>query len=62
MGIPFEIGGYYKNGSRFGPDAIRIASISMRSYSMNLDVNIFDYLSGIDSGDIDIVSGYIRII
>jgi agmatinase len=32
----------------------------MRNYSMNLDVNIFDYLSGIDYGDIDVTPGYIH--
>ncbi len=59
IGAPFDTGCCYKNGARFGPDAIRIASTLMRNYSMNLDVNIFDYLSGIDYGDIDITPGYI---
>lgn len=59
VGIPFDTGCCYKNGARFGPDAIRISSTLMRNYSMNLDVNIFDHLSGIDYGDIDITPGYI---
>ena len=59
VGIPFDTGCCYKNGARFGPDAIRTASTLMRNYNMNLDVNIFDYLSGIDYGDIDITPGYI---
>lgn len=59
LGIPFDTGCCYKNGARFGPDAIRIASTLMRNYSMNLDVNIFDYLSGIDYGDLNITPGYI---
>lgn len=59
LGIPFDTGCCYKNGARFGPDAIRIASTLMRNYSMNLDVNIFEYLSGIDYGDLDITPGYI---
>lgn len=59
VGIPFDTGCCYKNGARFGPGAIREASTLMRNYSMNLDVNIFDYLSGIDYGDIDITPGYI---
>ena len=59
LGIPFDTGCCYKNGARFGPDAIRIASTLMRNYSMNLDVNIFDYLSGVDYGDLDITPGYI---
>jgi len=59
VGIPFDTGCCYKNGARFGPDAIRIESTLMRNYNMNLDVNIFDYLSGIDYGDITITPGYI---
>jgi agmatinase len=59
VGIPFDTGCCYKNGARFGPDAIRTASTLMRNYSMNLEVNIFDYLSGVDYGDIDITPGYI---
>lgn len=60
VGIPFDTGACFKTGARFGPTAIREASTLMRNYSMNLDVNIFDYLSGIDYGDIDIVPGYIH--
>lgn len=59
VGIPFDTGCCYKNGARFGPDAIRISSTLMRNYSMNLDVNIFDHLSGVDYGDLDITPGYI---
>lgn len=59
VGIPFDTGCSYKTGARFGPDAIRIASTLMRNYSMNLDVNIFDHLSGIDYGDLPITPGYI---
>ncbi len=52
VGVPFDTGASYKTGARFGPTAIREASTLMRNYSMNLDVNIFDYLSCIDYGDI----------
>lgn len=60
VGAPFDTGASYKSGARFGPTAIREASTLMRNYSMNLDVNIFDYLSCIDYGDIDITPGYIH--
>ncbi len=59
VGIPFDTGCCYKNGARFGPGAIRETSTLMRNYSMNLDVNIFDHLSGVDYGDLDITPGYI---
>ncbi len=60
VGVPFDTGASYKSGARFGPTAIREASTLMRNYSMNLDVNIFDYLSCIDYGDIDIIPGFIH--
>lgn len=60
VGIPFDTGCSYKNGARFGPDAIRTSSTLMRNYSMNLEVNIFDYLSGVDYGDIAIKPGFIQ--
>jgi agmatinase len=60
VGIPFDTGASYKSGARFGPSAIREASTLMRNYSMNLDVNIFDHLSGVDYGDLEIIPGYIH--
>ncbi len=60
VGIAFDTGASYKSGARFGPSAIREASTLMRNYSMNLDVNIFDHLSCVDYGDIDVVPGYIH--
>jgi agmatinase len=59
VGIPFDTGCSYKNGARFGPDAIRTESTLMRNYNMNLDVDIYEYLSGIDYGDLNITPGYI---
>ena len=60
VGAAFDTGASYKSGARFGPGAIREASTLMRNYSMNLDVNIFDYLSCIDYGDVDVTPGYIH--
>ena len=59
MGVPFDTGVCYKVGARFGPDAIRTASTLMRNYSLDLDVNIFDHLSGVDYGDLNTTPGYI---
>ncbi|SFR05240.1 agmatinase [Desulfoscipio geothermicus] len=59
-GIPFDTGGSFRIGTRFGPQAIRDASILLRPYNPVLDVNIFDYCSGVDYGDIDVVPGYIE--
>ena len=60
VGASFDTGASYKSGARFGPSAIREASTLMRNYSMNMDVNIFDYLSCIDYGDVDVTPGYIH--
>jgi len=60
VGIPFDTGASFKSGARFGPSAIREASTLMRNYSMNLDVNIFDHLSGVDFGDVPVKPGYVH--
>jgi len=60
VGIPFDTGASFKSGARFGPSAIREASTLMRNYSMNLDVNIFEHLSGVDYGDIPVKPGFIH--
>lgn len=57
VGIPFDTGASYKTGARFGPSSIREASTLMRNYNMNLDVNLFDHLSGVDYGDLPILPG-----
>lgn len=60
VGIPFDTAGSFRIGTRFGPQAIREASVLLRPYNPVLDVSIFDYCSGVDYGDIDIVPGYIE--
>jgi agmatinase len=59
VGVPFDTGASFKTGARFGPGAIREASTLIRNYSMNLDVNIFDHLSGVDYGDLPTKPGFI---
>ncbi|MEI8216602.1 MAG: agmatinase [Eubacteriales bacterium] len=59
VGIPFDTGGSYRSGQRFGPARIRENSTMLRPRSFNLGVNIFDYLSGIDYGDVPCVPGNI---
>ena len=60
VGIPFDTGACFKVGARFGPGAIREVSALMRNFNMNLDIDIFEYLSGVDYGDINIVPGFIH--
>ncbi len=60
VGVPFDTGVSYRVGGRFGPGAVRDASMMLRPYNPNLSVAPFDVLSCIDHGDIAIVPGYIE--
>ena len=58
-GVPFDTGGTFRVGARFGPSGIRENSLLLRPYNPAQDVEIFDYCSGIDFGDLPIVPGYL---
>src|SRR3954452_19909764 len=58
VGVPFDTGVTYRVGGRFGPNAVRAASVMLRPYNPNLDVNPFEVLSCVDFGDVSIVPGY----
>ncbi|HTK08350.1 MAG TPA: agmatinase [Ktedonobacteraceae bacterium] len=60
LGIPFDTGGSYRAGARFGPAAIRDASSLLRPYNPALKVDVFGTLSVTDGGDISVVPGYIE--
>jgi len=50
----------FKVGARFGPEAIRSASVLLRPYNPELDVHIFATLSCIDYGDAPVAPGFIH--
>src|SRR5216683_3097655 len=58
VGVPFDTGVTYRVGGRFGPNAVRAASVMLRPYNTNLDVAPFEILSCVDYGDVAIVPGY----
>ncbi|MGH2407969.1 MAG: agmatinase [Candidatus Limnocylindrales bacterium] len=58
VGVPFDTGVTYRAGGRFGPNAVRAASVMLRPFNTNLDVNPFEVLSCVDFGDVSIVPGY----
>ncbi|MBA2781709.1 MAG: agmatinase [Rubrobacteraceae bacterium] len=60
VGVPFDTGGTFRVGARFGPEGVRSASHLLRRYNPSLDVAIFDHLSVIDYGDVPVVPGYIE--
>lgn len=54
VGMPCDGGTTFRSGAAFGPAAIREMSIMLRSGNPNLDIDIFEYLSGIEYGDANI--------
>jgi agmatinase len=60
VGAPFDTGGTFRVGARFGPESIRSVSHLLRRYNPGLGVGIFDHLSVIDYGDVPVVPGYIE--
>jgi agmatinase len=60
VGIPFDTGGTFRVGARFGPEAIRSASALIRPYHTGSGVAVFDALSVVDYGDLPVVPGYIE--
>ncbi|MBE1445557.1 agmatinase [Paenibacillus sp. OAS669] len=60
IGVPFDTGVSYAVGARFGPSAIRTMSQRIRPISPVHDIDISEYLSGIDYGDLTVHPGYIE--
>ncbi|MGE4421947.1 MAG: agmatinase [Pseudodesulfovibrio sp.] len=60
VGQPFDTATTFRPGCRFGPRGIREASSILKAYNPVLDVDLFEHLSGVDYGDIDIVPGYLE--
>lgn len=61
LGIPFDTGATYRVGSRFAPAAIRDMSSLLRPCHPVFGIDVFDYCSVIDYGDISVVPGYIEL-
>ncbi|WP_410982228.1 agmatinase [Bacillus cereus] len=60
LGIPFDTAQSYRVGARLGPNHIRNFSSLLRPYNPDQAIDIFDYCSGVDYGDLDIVPGNIH--
>jgi agmatinase len=54
VGAPADTGSTFRPGQRFAPAAIREMSMMLRAASLTLDINIFEYISGIDWGDVNV--------
>ncbi len=56
FGVPYDGTTSYRPGARFGPTAIRQASVSLENYSPEQDMDLED-ISFFDQGDLDIPLG-----
>jgi agmatinase len=57
-GVPTDDAVSFKSGARFGPEAIRSASVLLRPYNPRLKVDVVEALSMVDYGDAPTVPGY----
>ena len=60
-GLPFDLATTFRPGARFGPQAIRAASVQLAEiadFAFPLNANPFEILAVADYGDVDFVSGY----
>jgi agmatinase len=58
VGVPTDDAVSYRSGARFGPEAVRSASVLLRPYNTHLKVNVAERLSMVDFGDCPTVPGY----
>jgi agmatinase len=57
LGIPFDTATTNRPGARFGPEAIRSASIALRPYNASQQAQVFGRLSVADLGDVPVTPG-----
>jgi agmatinase len=57
LGIPFDTATTNRPGTRFGPEAIRSASIALRPYNPVQDAQVLGRLSVADLGDVPVTPG-----
>lgn len=53
LGVPFDVTSTYRTGARFGPNAIRQASLNIETYSFHTDIDV-EELQLHDSGDLHV--------
>src|SRR3954454_22850196 len=56
-GVPFDTATTMRPGARFGPAAIRDASLLLRPWHPQQRINVFDALSIVDRGDLHVTPG-----
>lgn len=58
VGVPTDSAVSYRSGARFGPEAIRAASILLRDHNPATGIDVTAALSMVDAGDAPVVPGY----
>lgn len=57
VGIPFDTATSFRPGARFGPEAVRAASVLLRPWHPVQRVDVFAELSVVDGGDLAVTPG-----
>ncbi|MGH2996248.1 MAG: agmatinase [Gaiellaceae bacterium] len=57
VGIPFDTATSYRAGARFGPEAIRSASVLLRPFHPDFGLDLLEALSVVDYGDLPVAPG-----
>jgi agmatinase len=57
VGIPFDTATSYRAGARFGPEAIRSASVLLRPFHPGFGLDLLEALSVVDYGDLPVAPG-----
>lgn len=57
VGVPFDTATSMRPGPRFGPEAIRSASVMLRPYNPAQQTQVFGELSVVDRGDVQVTPG-----
>jgi agmatinase len=58
LGVPTDDAVSFRSGARFGPEAVRSASVLLRPFNPALGVDVVESLSMVDHGDAPTVPGY----
>jgi agmatinase len=57
VGIAFDTATSYRTGARFGPEAIRSASVLLRPFHPGFGIDVLDRLRVVDYGDVPVAPG-----
>src|SRR5512144_952955 len=57
VGVPFDTATSFRAGARFGPEAVRAASLLPRPWHPPLEVDVFARQSLVDWGDLAVTPG-----